>query len=901
LRNLVFLCSVLLLTAPPALASGDPPCALDPATPSVTICSPADGATVASPVDVVAWAKSNNPVSLFQVYVDGAKVWEEPSNEVDIPIQMSAGTHRLTVQAKDSSGATFKKTINITVGSSSGGGACTLKASDPSVTICAPVDGATVASPVHVVAGTTSSSPVSYMQVYVDGAKRYEVRANKLDTQLDMTAGAHRVTVQAKNNAGTTFKETVNITVGGSGGGSCTASIVDPSVTICSPVNGSSVASPVHLVAETNSSSAVRYMQVYVDGVKTYQEEVDRLDIDLNMAVGSRRVTVQAKNNAGVLFKQTVNINVAEGSGGTEPPPASGVTVTPRTATIAPSATQQFAASATVAWSVDGIGGGNTTVGTIAPSGLYTAPSTTGTHIIGAVSTSDSTKTGSATVHVTRYTGTFTHHNDNHRTGQNLNETVLTPGNVNKTQFGKLFSRSVDGYVFAQPLYAANVDIPNKGTFNVIYVATEHNSVYAFDADGKVTSPLWKKSLIDPANGVTPMSSSDVGTANTGPEVGITGTPVIDPATHTLYLVAATKENGKFFQRLHALDIRSGAQKTGSPATITAKVPGKGDGNDGNGNVVFNPVRQNQRPALLLSDGVVYIGWGSHHTIEPWHGWLIGYDAATLQQVSIFNSTPDNRRAGIWQGGGGPAAEADGDIFLATGQGTFTAYKGGRDYGDTLVKLAGGTLTVMDYFTPFNQAEMNSYDLDMGSGGPLLLPDQVSTAHPRLVISVNKQGNIYLVDRDNMGKHRTGDDQQIVQVVYDAVGPLRGTPAYWNGFIYFAGAQDVLKAYKLSSGLLSGSPVSKASQVLESRGAVPVVSASGTSNGLVWIVNRRPSNPAVLYAYDARDLTRMLYNTEQSATRDSLGRGTKFSVPTVANGRVYVGTTTQLVVYGLLP
>lgn len=472
-----------------------------------------------------------------------------------------------------------------------------------------------------------------------------------------------------------------------------------------------------------------------------------------------------------------------------------------------------------------------------------------------------------------------------------------------------LCSYRVDGYVYAQPLYVAGVEIEGKGNRDVVYVATEHDSVYAFDAHCAQPEPLWHTSFIDPANGITTMSMNDVLSVNTGPEVGITGTPVIALSSNTLYVVAATKENGNFVQRLHALDIRTGKEKPGPE--IRASVPGTGDASDGSGNVRFLPVRQNQRPALLLVNGILYIGWGSHHTNRPWHGWLAAYDASTLQQVAVFNATPDGWGGGIWQSGNGPVADGEGNIFIQTGQGSFSAHQGGRDYGNSVLKLSQQTLTLTDFFTPHDQDFRRNHDIDMGTSGPILLPGQPNTAHPKLLLTVSKDGNIYLIDREVMGQFNP-DKDAVVQIVPRAVGVLPSagslagngagynTPAYWNGLVYFGGRDDVIKAVSLQDGRLSGQPVSRGNDVFDVRGAGLSVSAKGSQDGIVWALGWRHSS-SVLYAYDATNVSRLLYSSEQSGSRDSLpARGSKFAVPTVFNGKVYVGGEAHLVVFGLL-
>src|SRR5215469_4578332 len=499
--------------------------------------------------------------------------------------------------------------------------------------------------------------------------------------------------------------------------------------------------------------------------------------------------------------------------------------------------------------------------------------------------------------------GLFTYRNDTMRTGQNLNESVLTPATVNTTTFGFLFSLPVDGQIYAQPLYVAGLKIGGQ-LHNVVFVATEHDSVYAFDADTP-GPPLWQTSFINPAAGITTVPFADQSCADLAPEIGITSTPVIDPNGGTLYVEAKTKENGAYVHRLHALDVTTGAEKI-PPVVIQGQVPGTGDGSAG-GIVPFNSLRGMQRAALLLSNNVIYIAFASLCDADPYHGWVFAYDAQTLAQVGIFNTTPIGGRGGIWQSGGGPAADANGNVFVMTGNGTFDGPSpgGNNDFGDSFLKLAPRALTQSDFFTPFDQATLEATDADVGSGSPLLLPDQAVGA-PHLMVSAGKGGTIYLVDRDNMGGFiANGNDQQIVQSIPGAVGSLFGTPAYFQNTVYFLAVRDVLRAFSLSNGKLGTSPASQSSTAFGYPGATPVISANGASNGIVWALQTDQAGfvgPAVLHAYRADNVAIELYNSNQAPNgRDNPGPAVKFTVPTVINGKVFVGTQTQLAVFGQLP
>jgi hypothetical protein len=502
----------------------------------------------------------------------------------------------------------------------------------------------------------------------------------------------------------------------------------------------------------------------------------------------------------------------------------------------------------------------------------------------------------------------LTYHNDLQSTGQNLNETILTPANVNPQQFGKLFSYAVDGYVYAQPLIKRNVPIAGKGVHDVVFVATEHDSVYAFDANSNQyanAQPLWHVSFIDPANGIRPLKTDEVGTVDIMPEVGITGTPVIDPATNTLYVVARTREPGPngsslFIQRLHALDIRSGAEKFGGPVVINPTMPGTGSGNDGHGKLTFNSLRQNQRAALSLVNGVVYITWAGHADIPPFHGWIVGYDAATLKQVTVFNTTPNGDDGGIWMSGGRISSDKSGNLYVVTGNGAFDANTGGANYGESILRLStSGSLHPVDYFTPYNYPALNSSDLDLGSGGLLILPDQPGP-HPHIGIFGGKEAKFYVVDLDNLGKFNS-DHDAVLQVIENQTHGQFGTAAYFNGVIYYlgtgyAGQKDSLTAFPINNGHVATTPSSKAAEAFPFPGATPSVSANGAKDGIVWVLQN--GIPSVLRAYDAANVSKQLYASSTNSG-DAAGPGVKFAVPTVANGHVYVGVKSGLVVYGL--
>ncbi len=596
--------------------------------------------------------------------------------------------------------------------------------------------------------------------------------------------------------------------------------------------------------------------------------------------------------------------------------------VSPAQAALAASTqTQQFTATgggSSASWSVDGVAGGNTSAGTISSSGLYTPPATAGTHTI--VATSGS-KTVSAKVAVTDLAGVLTYHNDVARDGANTQELALAPAALTTANFGKRFSCAVDGAAYTQPLWVPGVSI-GGAVHNVIFVATQHDSAYAFDADASPCVMLWHVDLLDTAHGGVagdaPVPTRDVGNGflDIQPEIGVTGSPVIDASTSTLYVVSKSEDLANaFHQRLHALDLTTGNEKFTGPKTIAASVPGMGDSNcPSTGTISFNPKTQHQRPALALSNGVVYVGWASHEDALPYHGWLIGYNAGTLARVSVFNSSPNGCLSGIWMAGGAPAFDSTGDLYLSTGNGTFDANSGSapnNDFGNSALRLSS-SLTLADWFTPFNQFDLNNSDLDLGSSGVVVLPDQTSPP-THLLLVAGKQGHVYLLDRDNMGRFcslctPTTQDTNTVQNF--AASMIWGTPAFWQNRMFYGGTGDHLTAYDFTAGRFATSPSSVSSTTFQFPGPSPSVSSQGASGGVVWVIDAGaygipttpPAGPAVLHAYDATNLATELWNSSQAAaSRDQAGNAVKFSVPTVANGKVYIGTRTEIDVYGLVP
>jgi Chitobiase/beta-hexosaminidase C-terminal domain/Legume lectin domain len=504
--------------------------------------------------------------------------------------------------------------------------------------------------------------------------------------------------------------------------------------------------------------------------------------------------------------------------------------------------------------------------------------------------------------------------------GQNTNETLLTPENVNPNSFGKLFTLAVDSTVYAQPLYVPALKMSDGQVHNVLFVATENDSVYAFDADsngGENANPIWHVSLLDSGHGAgagaTAVPWQDTGSPDIAPTVGITGTPTINPTTNTMYLVANTKENGTYFSRLHAINIITGAEQPNSPVAVTATVAGTGNGSSG-GQLAFSPLWQNQRTALDYYNGYVYFGYAAHGDNGPWHGWLFAYDAATLKQSAVLCLSPTGTGAGLWAAGAGLPIDEDaagGRMFVVTGNGTRTSppFNANSDYGESVValKLANGGLTPIDEFTSFNYQTLNNHDWDQGSGGLLMVPDN-NGPNPHMLITAGKEGRILVLNRDNLGGYigpnassNTNALQDISNVIPQSQG-FWSTAAYWNGNVYFWAEKNYPMLFKLADGVLDGEPESKSPIYSDFPSPSFSISSNGTQEGIAWAVrsDQFHSGPAVLYAWEANDLSKTIYESDTNAQRDTAGIANKFSVPVVTNGKVYVATEGEVDVYGLL-
>ena len=529
-----------------------------------------------------------------------------------------------------------------------------------------------------------------------------------------------------------------------------------------------------------------------------------------------------------------------------------------------------------------------------------------GVYTITAASIADNAKSASVTIGVTDLAGVFTYHNNLSRDGSNPSEYALTTSNVAAATFGKLFSCVVDGAIYAQPLWVANLTIGGTKR-NVVFVATQHESLYAFDADTSPCLALWQVNLVDPNHGGTPGETSvpsgptgnlvGGGNGDITPEVGITGTPVIDPTTMTLYVVSKSviASGPTFFQRLHAIDVLTGNERAGSPVTIAGSYPGTGDGSS---TTAFVASQQNQRPGLALVNGVVYIAWSSHEDAGFYYGWIMGYNAASLAQTAVLNVTPNVLYGGIWMGGSAPAADSSNYLYLITGNGNFDANSStapNNDYGDSFLKLTSG-LSVSQYFTPSDQANDNANDNDFGAGGAAILVDQPSSPVAHLVIGGGKDGYLYLLNRDAMGSF---GDSNAWQRFYFGYG-IFATGAFWNGKYYLAGVGGPLQSYSFNpaTGQFDLASVPQSPGIFGFPGSTPSLSSLGATNGIAWALDNgnyctpgaNGCGPTVLHAYDAMNVSSELWNSTQGSAGNAVGNAVKFTVPTVANGKVYVGT-----------
>jgi uncharacterized protein (UPF0548 family) len=856
------------------------------ATTPVITAQPANATvTVGQPATFTVAAAGTAPLS-YQWTKNGMSVGTNSATYTTAATTSSDNNAKIQVTVSNSKGSAPSSVATLTVDAASTKPSITTQPANVTVTVGQTATFTVVAN---------GSAPLSY-QWTKNGTKVGTNSATYTTAATALTDNGAKIQVTVTNAQGSAPSSTVTLTVD--------AASTKPSITT-QPAS----------VTVTVGQTATFTVAATGAAPLTYQWTKNGTNVGTNSATYTTAATTSADNGA------QIKVTVSNSAGST---PSSTVSLTVNAAATKPSITTQpvsvtvtvgqtatFTVAATGAapltyqWTKNG-----TNVGT--NSATYTTAATTssdnGAQIQVTVSNSaGSTPSSMVTLTVTSTlpppssANVLTYHNDVGRTGQNLNETILTHSNVNSTNFGKKAFLTTDGLVDAEPLYVSNLQI-GGATHNVVFVVTEHNSVYAFDAD--TFTQLWKVSMTPSGE-----TSSDAvsGCGQVTPEIGITSTPVIDlkaGSNGTIYLVAMTKNGSTYFQRLHALDLTTGADLAGSPVTIQATFPNNG------GTTTFAPKQYKERAALLLLNGVIYTSWASHCDIGPYTGWVMGYSQSSLLQTSAIDITPNGSLAAIWMAGAGPAADSTGNIYFLAGNGTFddtlnsSGFPENGDYGNGFIKLSttGNKLAVADYFNMFNTDLESGSDTDLGSGGAMVLPDLQDSAQNtwHLAVGAGKDSNMYIVNRDMMGKFNVQNDNAIYQQLSGALpGGVWAMPAYFNGTIYYGSVGAPLKAFPITNAKVATSASSSSSASFGYPGSTPSVSANGTSNGIVWTVQN--GGTAVLHAYDAGNLGTELYNSNQAAnSRDSFA-GNKFITPMIANGKVFVGTPTGVVVFGELP
>ena len=856
-----------------------------------TVSTPAPMITSLSPTSGVAGAAVTITGTNFgatqgtsTVKFDGTTAtvtsWSNTSIAVTVPSGAATGNVVVTVGTQASNGVTF-----------------TVTTPAPTITTLNPTSGAVGSS--VVITGTNFGATQGTSTVKFNG------------TTAPTTAwSATSITATVPTGA-TTGNVVVTVGTQASNGVTFTVTTPAPTITTLNPTSGavgSSVVITGTTFGATQGTSTVKFNGTTATTTAWSVTNITAT-VPTGATTGNVVVTVNGQASNAVSFTVTsgsITVSIS--------PKRAGLTVTQ---TLAVTATTNDGAGVT--WTATGGSFSSGSSLTAVPV-TYTAASSAGSYTITATSKTDTSKSASITVGVTDLAGVATYHNNLLRDGTNTREFALTTGTVTSATFGKLFSCTIDGAAYAQPLWVANLSI-GGGTHNVVFVATTHDSVYAFDGDNSASCiTYWHKQLVN--SGETYLNNGDVGSGDIAPDIGIIGTPVIDTGSKTLYVVSKSKTSGSSctpstscFQRLHALSLLDGSEKFGAPYSLTTaiKVSGNGDGSSG-GMVPFDPLHENQRPGLALVNGIVYVTWASHGDNTPYHGWVIGFTAGNIGAgpTSIWNSTPNlisgtaNSDGGIWMSGGAPAADSSNDLYFLTGNGS---YDGVTNYGDSTIRLtASGGLHVKDHFTPYNQGSLSSNDQDHGAGGAAVLVDPSAGPVPHLLIGGGKSGTLFLINRDNMGGYNSSSNN-VVQSLSVGNG-IFATPAFWNNTLYIAGTSGHLNQYSFNTTSGQFSLSHSSSHTFAFPGSSPSVSSpSASSGGIVWALDNSQycteqspgCGPAVLHAYDATNVSSTeLWNSSTSGN-DNAGDAVKFTVPTIANGKVYVGTRSELDVYGLKP
>jgi hypothetical protein len=741
----------------------------------------------------------------------------------------------------------------------------------------------------------TGTAPLSY-QWYVNSAAAGTNSSNYTIAAATVAQTGAQIYVTVTDAAGSVTSATVTLTVN--------ATATAPAITQQPSSITVNAGQPAAFSVAATGTAPLAY-EWFMNGTASGTNSSTFSIAQATTAQNGAQIYVKVTNTAGYATSNTVALTVNPAA-----PTAPAITQQPTNATVTAGQPATFTVAAsgtaplTYQWFFNGSAAGtNSSTYTISQTTLGQTGAQIYVTVTNAVNTATS-QTVTLTVNAvqTSTVNVLTYHNDVARTGQNLNESTLTTANVKSASFGLVGNLSVDAGVDAEPLYASNLTLAG-GVHNVVYVVTENDSVYAFDAD--TFAQLWHVSVL----GANETASDNRGCGQVSPIIGITSTPVIDPSAGAhgeIFLVAMSLDkSGNYHQRLHALDLTTGAEIGSSPTTIQATFPTT------NGTTTFDPKQYKERAALLLLNGVIYTTWASHCDDNPYTGWIMGYNEATLQQSSVLNVTPNGSEGAIWMAGDGPAADSSGNIYFLDANGTFddtlnsNGFPEHGDFGNAFIKIstAGNSLSVADYFTMFNTDAESDSDEDLGSGGEMLLPDvqdtQANTWH--LAVGAGKDGHIYVVNRDLMGKFNTNNDSGIYQEI-DTNGLSGGVwsmPAYFNNLVYYGAVSDHLRAFSITNAKLTTPASSMTSESFAYPGTTPSISANGMSAGIVWAVEN--NGGGVLHAYDATNLATELYNSNQAANGRDNFADNKFITPMIANGKVYVGTPNSVAVFGLLP
>jgi hypothetical protein len=821
----------------------------------------------------------------YQWYLNGSTAGTNSATYTITNTTTSQNGDTVYVTVSNSAGTVTSNTVKLTVNAA---------ATAPTITAQPTAQTVAAGQSATFTVAANGTAPLTY-QWYLNGATAGTNSATYTIANTTTSQSGASVYVTVSNSAGNVTSNTVKLTVN--------ASATAPTITTQPTAQTVTAGQSATFTVAANGTAPLTY-QWYLNGTAAGTNSATYTITNTTTAQNGASVYVKVSNSAGTTTSNTVTLTV----NGATTAPAITTQPTNQTVTAGQTATFTVAASGTApltyAWFVNSTAAG-TNSNTL--SLTQTTTSQTGAQVYVKVSNS----AGSATSNTVTLTvnaaqqnsnvNVLTYHNDVARTGQNLSETILTTSNVNSTNFGKIGAMNADGLVDAEPLYVSGLTV-NGATHNVVYVATENDSVYAFDAD--TFTQLWKVSVL----GANETTSDPRGCYQVQPQIGITSTPVIDPkagADGTIFVVAMSKDSqGNYYQRLHALDLTTGAEQGDSPTTIQATFT------LGSTTTTFSPMQYKERAALLLLNGNIYTTWASHCDAGPYQGWLIAYSESTLQQTSVLDITPNGFDSAIWMAGDGPAADSSGNIYFLAGNGTFddtldsNGFPEHGDFGNGFIKVAtsSNSMSVADYFTMYNTDSESNADEDLGSGGEVVFPDlqdsQGNTWH--LAVGAGKDGHIYLVNRDLMGKFNTSNDNAIYQEIdtNGLAGGVFATPAYFNGTLYYGAVSDTIRAFAITNAKIVTPSSSQSAEGYGYPGATPSISANGVSNGIVWAIQN--NNGGVLYAYDATNLSNELYNSNQAANGRDDFADNKYVTPMIANGKVYVATPTGVTVFGLL-